>query len=239
MLIVALHLLQPLARLKGRLKHGLSPWRRKVADKGFIKHFSLGSQYFQHWSEEWRAPEAWLEDVERALIWSRARVRRSGVFDRWDLQVRNSLAAVSHCLMTLEEHGGGKQMLRFKVWSRPSNVLLFLFSSFASLCVGAFVAGAIPVALVLGMVSLVIVLEYVHDAAAISSCLQTATQMLNPQSVVHTTFVESEGQEPEAEAYPAYRRVLLNKRSEASSSEMVTTISGHLLQEETAAFGTK
>jgi hypothetical protein len=63
--------------------------------------------------------------------------------------------------------------------------------------------------------------------------------MLNPQAVVHTTFVESEGQEPEAEAYPAYRRVLLNKRSEASSSEMVTTISGHLLQEETAAFGTK
>ena len=75
---------------------------------------------FTHWSEEWRAPENWLTDIEKHLLNLKASVKRGGEFDQWDFQVKTSLFASSRTLLTIEEHGGGKQYLRLKCWTNFS-----------------------------------------------------------------------------------------------------------------------
>ena len=58
-----LHLLQPLARLNGRLRLGLAPWRRACKT-----HLAFPRpQTHSFWSEEWRAAEQRLETVEAAI----------------------------------------------------------------------------------------------------------------------------------------------------------------------------
>jgi GT2 family glycosyltransferase len=106
-----LHLLQPLARLHGRLWHGLNPWRHEAsADRALprVRTWTI-------WSEHWRAPEEWLRSAEAALVAHGIRVRRGGALDRWDLQVRVGILGMARVLMVAEEHGAGHQLLRFQV----------------------------------------------------------------------------------------------------------------------------
>jgi O-antigen biosynthesis protein len=58
--------------------------------------------------------------MERNLRAGGAVVARGGEFDRWDLQVRGGGLGAVRLRMTIEEHGSGKQMARFRVWPRWS-----------------------------------------------------------------------------------------------------------------------
>ncbi|HWQ93426.1 MAG TPA: hypothetical protein VN673_17280 [Clostridia bacterium] len=107
-----LHLLQPLARLYGRMGSGLTPWRRLPAR-------SLGFPGWRHvtiWSESWRPAMAWLESVEKSLQTPGAVVSRGGAFDRWDLELRGGALGSVRMRTALEEHGQGKQLLRVCIW---------------------------------------------------------------------------------------------------------------------------
>ena len=72
-LTAILHLLQPLARLHGRLRSGLTPWRRRGAR-------SLAAPWprtLTIWSEHWQASEERLRSVEALPgIWSHRPPRR-------------------------------------------------------------------------------------------------------------------------------------------------------------------
>ena len=82
-----LHVLQPLARLSGRLRHGVSLWRRRgVRGWNWPRR-----QTWTIWSENWRTPEEWLRLMEIRLSATHARVVRGGDFDRWDLEVANGM----------------------------------------------------------------------------------------------------------------------------------------------------
>jgi GT2 family glycosyltransferase len=67
-----LHLMQPLARLTGRLKNGLSPWRTR----GAVIRAMPRTRGAVLWSEHWQAPVAWLQALETSLGDMGARVRR-------------------------------------------------------------------------------------------------------------------------------------------------------------------
>src|SRR5204862_2614083 len=84
LLTAALHMLQPLARLRGRLDHGLAPWRRQGA-RGLALP---GRRTFAIWSEHWREPDERLRAIEATLRADGAGVLRGGDSDRWDLEVR-------------------------------------------------------------------------------------------------------------------------------------------------------
>jgi hypothetical protein len=71
-LTVALHLMQPVARLYGRIRHGLTPWRRRGGNRSFL--FTLRPGRFTHWSEQWRPAEDWLSDLEKGLVARKTRV---------------------------------------------------------------------------------------------------------------------------------------------------------------------
>ena len=80
-LTALLHLLQPLARLLGRLRFGLTLWRR-FAWRGLTRP---RPREMKVWSECWQAPEDRLRAIEERLKQDGAVVLHGGGFDNWDL----------------------------------------------------------------------------------------------------------------------------------------------------------
>ena len=113
-----LHLLQPLARLVGRIRHGLTPWRaREVA----IFRFPRTRQMATLVSGPWESPQEKLTALERALRQVGAVVKRGGEFSRWDLEVQGGLLGGARVLLCVEDLCPGKQLVRFR--SSPSVAL--------------------------------------------------------------------------------------------------------------------
>lgn len=108
-IIFLFHLIQPMARLWGRLKHGLTPWRRR----GGLP-VSTTQPISVIWSEHWRAPEDWLAQLSKALRGEGAVTRNGGDYDSWDLEIRGGIFARLRLTMAIEEHGAGRQYLRFR-----------------------------------------------------------------------------------------------------------------------------
>jgi GT2 family glycosyltransferase len=112
-----LHLLQPLARLSGRLGSGLTLWRR-CGVPGFATPRPRSSGT---WTEAWRAPEERLTQIQRSLDAERASWRCGGEYDRWDLEVIGGMFGSVRMLMAVEDHGGGAQLVRIRSWPRCRN----------------------------------------------------------------------------------------------------------------------
>jgi O-antigen biosynthesis protein len=117
-LTMLLYLLQPMARLRGRLAHGLTPWRRRGASR-------LGRPWPQTlalWCPRGRSASEHLADISHALRDAGAVVRPGGNFDHWDLEVRFGVLGAVRVLMATEEHGAGQQLLRFRIqpWVPPA-----------------------------------------------------------------------------------------------------------------------
>lgn len=127
-LIVWLHLIQPLARLLGRVRYGVGPWRWA----GLLSPPLSLMHSHAIWSEEWQSLEARIGEIEKLLLRKRAIAIRGGDFDRWDLEVRGGLLGSARALAMQEEHGAGKQLLRLRIWPQipPRAILLFLVLAF-------------------------------------------------------------------------------------------------------------
>jgi len=128
-----LHLLQPLARLIGRVRSGLTVWRRR-GRAGMVLPWPRKSSI---WSEEWHSSHEWLAAVEEDLVRDCAVVQRGGDFDRWDLEVRGGLFGCARMLMGIEEHGAGRQLVRFRTWPKFWPLAIMVDLVFALLGVGA------------------------------------------------------------------------------------------------------
>ena len=110
-----LHLLQPLARLTGRLRSGLTFWRYNAS--GFALPWP---RKFAVWTEHWRDPNERLKSFEADLRKPGVYVRRGGDYDRWDLEVRTGVSGSARLLMAVEDHGAGNQFVRLRVWPKWS-----------------------------------------------------------------------------------------------------------------------
>ncbi|WP_299289573.1 glycosyltransferase [uncultured Mucilaginibacter sp.] len=173
-LITLLHLLQPMARLYGRLKHGLRPWREINIVSNMKFAFILNPQILTLWSEEWIAAEVWLERIEKELINLKTRVQRGNNFDRWDLQARNSMFSTSRGLLVIEEHGAGKQLLRFKIWPSIPKIVIVAVVTLTIIAVFAAINHAVTVSVILSIIVLLIAAEYFKDSASTMYDLYTA-----------------------------------------------------------------
>lgn len=135
LLTTMLHLLQPVARLWGRLLYGITPWRQR----GKASLAGMWGRTEQYWSETWLSIEDVLAHVELALMRRGAILRRGNVWDRWDLEVGCSLLGSAQVLATVEEHGSGKQMFRFRIKPRTSRIARGLIAGFGLLYAWALV----------------------------------------------------------------------------------------------------
>ncbi|MBC8036621.1 MAG: glycosyltransferase [Rhizobiales bacterium] len=161
-LTALLYLLQPLARLLGRLQSGLTLWRRR----GRPDFVFPRTRAVTLWSKRWRAAEARLATIEDTTRAHGALVRRGGDFDRWDLEVLGGILGSARLLMTIEEHGEGRQLARFHLWPRfwgpglAMNLALVLLAALAALD-----HAWIP-ALLLGLTAIMLVVRAFGDCAA-------------------------------------------------------------------------
>jgi GT2 family glycosyltransferase len=110
--IAFLHMLQPVARLSGRMKHGLIFWRLRGAP-GFAFPWL---RTYAFWTKQWMAPENRLTRVERWLCEHRSLFFHGHDFARWDFEVRSGAFAAARILMAVEDQGSGTQYVRFRVW---------------------------------------------------------------------------------------------------------------------------
>ncbi len=193
-LTTVLHILQPLARLYGRLQEGLTPWRRKDS-----RHMKLpGSTVRSLWSETWRPHEDWLSSVEAGLRARKAAVARGGDFDSWDLLIVGGLLGSVRLRMAVEEHGAGRQLLLFRLWSACSHLGLSLIILLAALAVTSalahfLLAGAILVVWTLLLAGLMF-LECLGAKMRLSHTFQAISDsQTSPSAGLHTLL------KPEAE----------------------------------------
>src|SRR6184192_3416867 len=111
-LTAALHLIQPIARLRGRILEGLTPWRRRCRRRpGPLLPVTVAV-----WSEHWLDQDQRLRAMETDLRADGVCVLRGGRDGRWDLEVRGGSFGAARLLMGVEEHAGGKQLIRVRWW---------------------------------------------------------------------------------------------------------------------------
>jgi hypothetical protein len=111
--VASLYLLQPIARLLGRMQPGLG----SLQHRDFARIAPV-PRLLAIWCECWASTEERLTYIEALLQRSGADVRRGGNFDRWDLAIRGGLLGSVRTMAMVEEHGAGKQLFRVRAWPR-------------------------------------------------------------------------------------------------------------------------
>ncbi|MBA2605307.1 MAG: glycosyltransferase, partial [Acidobacteria bacterium] len=164
-LTTLLHLMQPLARLYGRLTHGLKPWRIRGITDFSLEFVVPQSRSFSFWSENWKSNEDWVRSTEAKLIELKVHVKRGGEFERWDLEVRSGLLAACQGLFTVEEHGAGKQLIRLCCRMHYSKLGIVLLGVFIALALFAAFDSAFIAATILGVFSLIVGVMIILDTA--------------------------------------------------------------------------
>lgn len=173
---LGLHLLQPAARLAGRLGHGLAPWRRPRRP-GFAAPFRREREL---WSETWQPPDQRLGRAEAALRDHGGRVRIGGPCDRWEMQVAGGPLGAARLRTAVEDHGRGRQLLRLSIWPHVPRALA------PSVC-GLAMAGAVAAHQQAWFVgALLVTLAVALATAAVCECgIATAGALRAMAAAVH------------------------------------------------------
>jgi O-antigen biosynthesis protein len=145
--------LQPLARLAGRLRNGLSPWRRRLRPSAAWPW----PRTVEVWTESWHDPQARIQALQDALAANGGFVRSGGPFDRWDLDLRAGPLGGVKIRTAVEEHGSGRQLMRAKIWPRASAGGVAIAILLALLSVYALLDGQIGIGVAIGATILLLV----------------------------------------------------------------------------------
>jgi len=168
-LTTLMHVMQPLARLIGRIQHGLVPWRRRGTD---LKLWRPATRS-RSWRETWKSTEARLECLHAALRAAGAVAWRGGDWDSWDIAVRGGFLGEARLRMAAEEHGGGRQLLRFRTWARVPVSGAIAVATLAVSGALAFSSGAVVVgALLCAAAAGVLGVAATHAARALAALEQ-------------------------------------------------------------------
>jgi GT2 family glycosyltransferase len=116
-----LHLLQPLARARGRLSGRAQ--QARVPTRRFAMPVP---RVLTEWTETWQPGARRLGEIEKRLRTVGAVVAHGGVYDRWDLQARHGLTGAVRIRIGVEEHGVGRQFVRLRLTPRYSGAAMGL-----------------------------------------------------------------------------------------------------------------
>jgi glycosyltransferase involved in cell wall biosynthesis len=157
--VACLHLLQPLARLRGRLNHGLTMWRRR--DAGGTS-FPV-ARTFPLWVGRWQEPHERLHHLRTLMKSDGAVVLSGGDYDGWDLEVRGGILGGARLLMAVEDTGSGTQLVRIRCWPQcyMSGWVMLVISLSASLVAG--ITSSYGPAAVFGAIAAGVAWRIVHE----------------------------------------------------------------------------
>jgi glycosyl transferase family 2 len=183
-LTAMLNVLQPLARLRGRIDHGLTPWRRRGRARAALPV----TRELTVWNEHWVSPETRLLIAEEGLRAEGVALEVGGEFDRWDLEVRGGFFGCARLRLAVEEHGGGKQLARFRIWPRIASGGPMLILPFAATAVVAGVVDDHIATIALGAIAGLLLLRLVQGLCEATGALRQAVarqEALAQHELVH------------------------------------------------------
>ncbi|HZN37839.1 MAG TPA: glycosyltransferase [Planctomycetota bacterium] len=167
-----LHLMQPVARLYGRLRY------RSAARRQDSPPFAMPlPRSVVVWFESWRSSEQHLMELRSLLSRAGHVVRVGGGFDAWDLQLAWGRGC-SRLLMAIEEHGQGRQLVRYRMWPKVGAVWILLLVGLPGIAIGAYSAGAWLAATASAAAAVVIAMRLLVESAAACSTLSYALRQL-------------------------------------------------------------
>ncbi|MDQ3244132.1 MAG: glycosyltransferase [Gemmatimonadota bacterium] len=169
LIIAVLHYLQPITRLRGRLIEGLHPWRWRRKGLSFF-----GFRKYAQWQENWLSSELRLVALETLLHQYKARTMRGGDFDRWDLQVRGGALGSARVLMAIEEHGAGRQLVRYRIDPKFSRATWSLVAVVGALAWFAMTASDLSSILFIELLGLTILGRATFECAAAAGLVDEA-----------------------------------------------------------------
>jgi len=173
-LTTTLHLVQPIARLRGRIQEGLTPWRRRCPRRpGPVWPVTKAV-----WSERWVDQDQRLQAMEADLRTDGVCVLRGGRDARWDLEVRGGFFGAARLLMGVEEHAGGKQLVRLRWWPVVPTAGPLLAGVLAALARGASIDHAWVAAGVLGFGALLAATRALEQCSAAMATIREAVARL-------------------------------------------------------------
>ena len=170
--VFALHLMQPLARLEGRLKGGLTPWRRH----GTKTKIQLRASTLTMWRDQRESLEVTLENLQRQLRDANAVVLAGGDYDRWDLEVRGGLFGGGRLLTAVEEHAPGKQFLYFRVTPKYYSFAILLGTVSALMSTIAGLSGALIPSATWALMAILVAIRAFGDAGSAADTLREAVK---------------------------------------------------------------
>jgi GT2 family glycosyltransferase len=169
-LTAIMHLAQPLARLRGRIRWGLTPWRAR-GRRGLALPVPRATTA---WSESWTAPDDRVAELARHLRSAGAPAMFGAGFERWDLNCRGGLFASARVRVAVEEHSARRQMVRARMWPRFSTAGVVAVLVFGGLALGAGLSDAWVAAGILGVASALLAARALFEAAAATALLMGA-----------------------------------------------------------------
>src|SRR5439155_23487951 len=117
-----------------------------------------------------------METVERVVRAAGANALRGGDFDGWDLEVPGGIFGSCRVRMAVEEHGAGRQLVRYRSWPRTAPLIPLLLMLLALAAAGAALNRAAIAFAFLAAASLVVGLLLVRQGAAPTAALGFAVQ---------------------------------------------------------------
>jgi hypothetical protein len=187
-LVAGLHLVQPLARLVGRVQHGLGPWRWR----SFVHVVPLPNVQ-SLWSERWEAIESRLSQIKAILEQSSAVVVPGGDFDSWDFSVRGGLFGTVRVIAMVEEHGMGRQLCRFRSTPKsPTSALAILLALIALAGLAVFDQAWIASGSLILIASVLGALIYADCAIAMAHWRSAVGKYLRRDGHLHTVSVTAD-----------------------------------------------
>ncbi|PYT15197.1 MAG: glycosyl transferase [Acidobacteria bacterium] len=178
MLTAFLYVLQPIARLSGRMRYGLSPLRSLAT--GFCAPRPIRHQI---WSETWRAPAQWLEGVERVLRAEGAAALRGGDFDEWDFEVPGGMLGSCRLRMAVEEHGAGRQLIRLRSSPRYTPLVVALLILLAAGAADAALSEARIAFAFLATFAMLVAVQVALQCGAALAAIELAVQHLRNEQI--------------------------------------------------------
>jgi hypothetical protein len=170
LLTTALHLIQPIARLRGRIQEGLTPWRRRCPMRPgplWPVTASLWSEHRLHQDQRLRALEARLRAEGGWVV-------RGERHTTWDLEIRAGCLGAARLLMGVEEHAGMRQLVRVRWWPTVPLAGPGLMLGFAALALGAAGDHAWVAAVILGFGAVLSGVRTIEECAAATAMIREA-----------------------------------------------------------------
>jgi O-antigen biosynthesis protein len=180
LMITFLNFSQPFARLVGRVRDGLTPWRwRAPVQSRLPRRISTAI-----WSERWREPDGWVRHTRDAISREGTRVIDGGPYDRWDIEVPGGPFATARLLIAVEDQGAGTQYVRFGIWPKCSGAGLTVIAFLGSVAGVAAAKGAWTAAVVFAGVDALVITRIAQEAGRALAVIERAiAEMKNPSGV--------------------------------------------------------